>query len=289
MFICKMTSFVLTFALVCLLDPAVALRSQENLNVLVPNNDVNLQTKIKKLLNDDEVDREDFSENEIEKLSAIKNPKIDKFLGRKANTENKVFDDKNKNIEQNMIDYEPSLLRELSVDNVTSYPTEFSVTPTVPSLFTSNSSSSLTTTESIFFTTRNVTFSTTANNTNGSPIYSTPAVNVSSSLPILTPSSPMPTHNSSTTRQYFPSPPESSLLISTTTEASTTYKPIYNDLQPDECILGKPDKKILWADDEGSLNNNFIETNYGRDVRKADLSRKLITENRTSHEYNVSF
>lgn len=96
-----------TLLAVCLLDPTRAERLRENSNVLVPSNDVNLHDKIKKLLNGDEVDPEDFSENEIQSLSEMKIPKIEKLRNnRNLPAGNKVFDDKNKNIEENQIDHD---------------------------------------------------------------------------------------------------------------------------------------------------------------------------------------
>lgn len=75
----------------------------ENQNVLVPNNDVNINEKLKTLINgESEADYEDFVENNIseQKLS----PKIVKLISKNLLKFNKVNDDVNKNIEENKID-----------------------------------------------------------------------------------------------------------------------------------------------------------------------------------------
>lgn len=87
------------------IDPSVSVRLRENSNTLVPSNDVNLHDKIKTLLNGEEIDPEDFSDNEIESLSKAHNVEIEKL--RHKNLEKvvtMVFDDKNKNIEDNLVD-----------------------------------------------------------------------------------------------------------------------------------------------------------------------------------------
>lgn len=87
------------------IDPSLASRLRENSNVLVPSNDASLHEKIKTLLNgDEEIDPEDFSDNEIESLS---NFEIEKLRLKKLDkVVTKVFDDKNKNIEENLLDRE---------------------------------------------------------------------------------------------------------------------------------------------------------------------------------------
>lgn len=98
-------------------DLSTAVRLRESSNVLVPTNDVNLHEKIKKLLSGDEVDREDFSDNEIERLSNLKISALEKLRVRSQKGSNKVFDDVNKNIEENQIDRDVSISSELdSID-----------------------------------------------------------------------------------------------------------------------------------------------------------------------------
>lgn len=107
--------------LVCLLEPSSAVRLRENSNVLVPSNDENLHVKVKKLLNGDEVDPEDFSDNEIQRLSEIKFPKVEMLRNhRNSQTANKVFDDKNKNNEANQIDHDSDELLSTFSDDVIS-------------------------------------------------------------------------------------------------------------------------------------------------------------------------
>lgn len=101
-----MNIVIVTVGLMFLFGSVNAVHERENSNVLVPNNDVNFQAKIKKLLSDDEVDPEDFSDNEIESLKTVKNKKIEKLLTRTLEKENKVNDEKNKNKQENEIDHE---------------------------------------------------------------------------------------------------------------------------------------------------------------------------------------
>lgn len=87
------------------IDPSMTARLRENSNTLVPSNDVNLHEKIKTLYFGEEIDPEDFSDNDIESLSKANNVEIEKL--RHKNLEKVVtivFDDKNKNIEENLVD-----------------------------------------------------------------------------------------------------------------------------------------------------------------------------------------
>lgn len=99
----------LTFKLSLLLGlinlPEVyVIKSQnENQNVLVPNNDVNFNAKLKTLINgDSDGDYEDFVENNISEQ--ISSPKIVKLFSKNLLKFNKVNDDVNKNIDENKID-----------------------------------------------------------------------------------------------------------------------------------------------------------------------------------------
>lgn len=99
--------FVLTLVVSLLkIDPSMATRLRENSNVLVPSNDESLHEKIKTLLNgDEEIDPEDFSDNEIESLSKANNAEIEKLRHKNLDkVVTKVFDDKNKNIEENLLE-----------------------------------------------------------------------------------------------------------------------------------------------------------------------------------------
>ena len=99
------------------LPEVLVMKSQnENQNVLVPNNDVNFNAKLKTLINgDSEADYEDFIENNIsEKISS---PKIVKLFNKNSLKFNKVNDDVNKNNDENKLDVEDN--RSDDDDNVT--------------------------------------------------------------------------------------------------------------------------------------------------------------------------
>lgn len=99
------------------LPEVFVMKSQnENQNVLVPNNDVNFNAKLKTFINgDSEADYEDFVENNIsEKISS---PKIVKLFNKNLLKFNKVNDDVNKNNDENKIDVEDN--RSDDDDNVT--------------------------------------------------------------------------------------------------------------------------------------------------------------------------
>lgn len=91
--------FILT--LVFTFDLSVASGLRENLNVLVPNNDVNLHAKIKTLLSGDEVDPEDFSDSEKESLAQMKDPDIEK-LRHKEMKAKLIEKEENNELEQEM-------------------------------------------------------------------------------------------------------------------------------------------------------------------------------------------
>lgn len=88
------------------LPQVFVMKSQnENQNVLVPNNDVNFNAKLKTFINgDSEADYEDFVDNNIsEKISS---PKIVKLFNKNLLKFNRVNDDVNKNNDENKIDVE---------------------------------------------------------------------------------------------------------------------------------------------------------------------------------------
>jgi len=115
----------LTLAACCLLGLAMAMRSRENSNVLVPSNDVNFYAKVKKLMNDNEADPEDFSDNEIANLGELYNPKVEKVLHLNLRNDNQVNDDQNKNNEENRIEVnETSTFMGDLLENVDLFPTE---------------------------------------------------------------------------------------------------------------------------------------------------------------------
>ena len=99
------------------LPEVFVMKSQnENQNVLVPNNDVNFNEKLKTLINgDSEADYEDLIENNISEN--ITSPKIVKLFSKNLLKFNKINDDVNKNIEVNKIDMEENG----SEDNVTDF------------------------------------------------------------------------------------------------------------------------------------------------------------------------
>lgn len=101
---------------VCLFDLSVASRLRENFNVLVPNNDVNLHAKIKTLLSD-ELDPEDFSDSEIERLNEIRDPDAVKLQQKSMKNDELDDDENNSNSLDNQLDHEvmvPSLKAAIS-------------------------------------------------------------------------------------------------------------------------------------------------------------------------------
>lgn len=203
--------FILTLV-VCLLDLSVAARLRDNLNVLVPNNDVNLHAKIKTLLNGDEVDPEDFSDNEIESLSEMKNPKIEKLHKKNIQNANKIFDDVNKNIEENLIDREdvvPSVeVAEISDDLNSTLPST-EMQPTSPGLTTH--------------------LPTTTNMTTSYPTtYQPTELSTTSTLPGSSSISPNSTNTTSTS--FIGT---STTNLPTTTNTSTLYPATSNPTYPD--------------------------------------------------------
>lgn len=110
-------NIIFKLILLCLFDPSGAERLRENSNVLVPNNDVNLHAKLKTMLIGIDVDPEDFSKNEIASLSELSNSNIEKLRHKRVDSirdSNVVFEYKNKNIEENQIDYETEVPEEVS-------------------------------------------------------------------------------------------------------------------------------------------------------------------------------
>lgn len=313
-----MNIFVVLTLILCLpLRQAVRLR--ENLNVLVPNNDVNFHAQIKKLLNDDDVDPKDLNDNEIESLSALNSHKASKLLSKSSN---KVFDDKNKNIEENQIDRELSENSRLGSASLESTTKIYASSPTVPAYLSTPNFSipewASTTNPRNFSTPWSTTSSnnTFPSNTTTTEWATTSSIN--STEPTWTPTllpdynatmpeSTWPTSNHSfstqsadnittpvsqftsnepantTLHMTFPpsttdnastsSLPSSSETIthpSTPTEmASTTTSRdgIYDDLQSDECLLGKAD--LEWVDDQGKLTPNFNNLSDSRDLSSA--------------------
>jgi hypothetical protein len=281
-----MNIIILTLVVWCLFDPTEA-RSRENSNVLVPNNDVNFQAKIKNLLNDDEVDRDDFSENEIESFNAIKNPKIEKLFAKKMEKENKVFDDINKNNEENKIDrdvkvisnvpsstdvirnstevYEPSVaFQNLSTSDDDSTPSTF---------FPINDGRTETETKSTSSPIANITILSVVPIDNGADWSTRNNRNVFTT-PVYTEFSQSVNNNSSSSPQMTTSTSITTDKSFSTATSMITSTPIYDDFQADECILGKAERNLLWVDNEGNILRNFITANHGF-VKVADLSRQF--------------
>jgi hypothetical protein len=311
-----------TFGVACLLVAVTAVHTRENSNVLVPNKDVNFQAKIKKFLNDEEVDREDFSENEIESLKMMKSRKVDKLLTKALEKENVVFDDVNRNIEENKIDrVEKEVTRERDLDDVRTSTTEgylttepsylttesmysttnfstpsipMAITPTMP-VTPSNSTVNDTTTETwtvptVIPTTPNNTFGST---TPGTPEATTPNITTwETTTGEGWSSSPSPpTIQTNPTNPTTPNPPTA---ITTTFEPpSSTSDPIYDDLQTNECLLGSTERNLKWADSKGNLSLDFITKNFGS-VRIANLAEFFLVNDyedfvRSSRLFHVSF
>lgn len=287
-----MNIIALTIVVLCLFGQAFAVHTRENSNVLVPNNDVNFQAKIKKLLSDEEVDREDFSDNEIESLNSIKNVKIEKMIAKNLEKGNKIFDENSQKSEENQIDrseskndkHRPDQLKN-SVTPPQGYETSthdlnysslsepiVNFTPTI----NGNTTESLITTN--FWTTPNSSFIPTTHSfyTSNSPTRNSSFTSELSTTPITrSPTAPNTSSESSTNSTEFPSTPESETVTSTVTifpPPSTTYQPIYDDLQPDECILGNAERHLLWVDVDGNLSLSYINENYGF-VRVSDLTK----------------
>lgn len=103
------------------LPEVYVIKSQnENQNVLVPNNDVNFNAKLKTLINgDSDGDYEDFVENNISEQ--ISSPKIVKLFSKNLLKTNKVNDDVNKNIDENKIDLEDHGSDDDDNDSVTDF------------------------------------------------------------------------------------------------------------------------------------------------------------------------
>ena len=285
-----MNIIALTFVVLCLFDQAVSVHTRENSNVLVPNNDVNFQAKIKNLLSDEEVDREDFSDNEIESLNSIKNLKIEKIFSKNLEKGGKILDENYQRSEENRIgqsetkDDQGRLGQLKNLDNRSVTPPQSYETSTHDLNHESSSETLMLTTSIIngstseswittsFWTTPNSSFipktpeKTTLNSTRSQSTINTTNSPSPSSSPGLTTTSVVFSTNATRSIPDLPS------TVTIFTPTSTTYQPIYDDLQPDECILGNAERHLLWVDVDGNLSLSYINENYGF-VRVSDLSR----------------
>lgn len=287
--------FVLPLVL-CLFDLSVIARLRENLNVLVPNNDVNLHAKIKTLLNGDEVDPEDFSDNEIESLNALKTQKIEILRSKSIIKTNKIFDDVNKNIESNQIDRDelsPNAELVRISDDLRSSQTKFSGAPTNPSnnntepvgsSLTPSPTLPMNSTLTSTFATLSFTGPTMPNSTHpSSPHFSTDqtpsgtTVNHTTPWPITDPSPTLPhTRNDSSTPSWDSTPitPTLTWIRPTEPQENSTRPPIIVDnFNIDECLLGKAERYLPWLTETGGLNTAFILSQFEENVRMVDASR----------------
>ena len=269
---------------VCLFDPSLAMRLRENSNVLVPNNDVNIHAKVKTLLSDDKSDSKDLSENEIEMLSEVKNPKNEKLRHKIIESANKVFDDKNKNVEENQIDRDQTEVIE-SYMNVSDSSTQPLLSPTVNVTSSTAGSTALpvnaTTSVGIPFTTEPLTWTST-----------TPDSNLTSPVRSETPTAFETTlifkDNTTTSSFVKPTIPVSTTELPPTLSTMTTDEPTYDDLKHDECLLGKPERNLKWVTADGCLNDNNIKLEFGF-VKISDLSRKFrFADFKNSSDHIVS-
>lgn len=288
---------------VCLLDLTVAVRLRENLNVLVPNNDVNFNEKIKTLLSSgDEIDNDDFSDNEIENLREIENSKVDKLRKQNQQISNRVYDDKNRNIEENQIEREslidmeanfttpftPSLpnnettfTTSLPINETISFPPSPPINGTTPTYLNyttlpESSEPSFNLTAPVNATTP--TFNTTESLSNETYHPSTIPVTSNYSATTLTESTQPSNITSWTTDPYNSTINETTEFNSTeintteipmtvpTSPTSTTEEPIFDDLQSDECLLGKAERHMKWVGIDGRLAFDVIETSKGLDL-----------------------
>lgn len=278
--------FALTLVVCLPLHQAVRLR--ENLNVLVPNNDVNLHAEIKKLLNGDEVDPKDLSDNEIESLNEIRSHKVNKLFN-KSSKKNFSDNDENDDVAENQEERDLSRLNAASLNQNQTTSTIAATTPFNYSTSTTTSyeyettstynwnSTKVTPTYPSTWSNENVTTpQLTTPNLNNLTSPSTPTMpvngtemteNVTTSLSFAT---TVPNYNSSTS--HFLNITSSVTEQATEMTTSTTSETIYDDLQPDECLLGKAERRLEWVDSQGKLFINFIISKHGY-VNFKDLSR----------------
>lgn len=280
---------------VCLLDLTVAVRLRENLNVLVPNNDVNLQEKIKTLLSGDEIDAEDFSDNEIESLSEMDHSKVDKLRKQNQQIANRVFDDKNRNIEENQLERDDSYTASNVSESSTLYSTTseyfettfnnstVTETSTVPAL----NNSSETTAEAIL----NETYIPTTLIYQSSIVETTSEVSKSNSTETASTSVFNSTINA--TPEIISAAPTSFDAPTTVeiTTTSTTEEPIYDDLQSDECLLGKAERHLKWVDVEGRLQVADLAADLSQTFNEYQdyeyFQSNVLSDNSSQSKYTV--
>lgn len=239
-----------------------AMRSRDNFNVLVPNNDVNFHAKIKTLLNsDDAADPEDFTDNDIANLSQLRNSKIEKVLHKNTEELNKVHDDKNKNIEENEIDKDPQILNEYDITATigivgTAKTPVNNVTQTLPSRTTSLYNGAA----------LNVSYPDT---TTPHPRFTNPFQWTTSNF-VRQENEASPTSVTNETTSVRTNGPITSVILPQTTPDEIYFE----DLKPDECILGNADRYLKWVDNEGRLVENYIR-DYDAVVKFNDHSYKF--------------
>lgn len=270
---------------VCLFDlTVVAARLRENLNVLVPTNDVNLHAKIKTYLSGDEqVDPEDFSDTEIETLSEMNDPDIVKlrqkstkhaFEETPTSSEKSVREDSNHLKDPHVIlpmqaysdpsdafrppiiDVNDSLVELVGSQN----------TPTPSTHMPSPPSSGFPSFPMINSTTENWN-----NVTLPQPTINTTVISTTPKWE--TGNQTDPFYNTTIQGVTDPMIPDTPEVI------PTTISPDLGESNSYECLLGRAGRYLPWLNDEGGLNVNYIISEFGY-VNYLDLSRKFgnITE-----------
>jgi hypothetical protein len=247
-------------------DLSASAWSNENVNVLVPDNDVNLHDKVKKLFTA-EAEPEDFTENEIARLDDLKISKIRKFRKKSVESANVVNDN-----EDNQID------RDVSISRESDESLAFGFTPPDSETFDDGSDESAISQDKSDEWTSTYEHENTSKQTETRGTSTTPEERTSNATTYLTPltvsvdSSTTSASISTTVHQTSTSTPTSS---SSSAPESTTADPDYDDLQSDECLSGKSDGIRTWIDDGGHLNDTVISVIFG--AKSLDLT-KLIND-----------
>lgn len=279
----------------CLAD---AVRLRENLNVLVPNNDVNLHAEIKKLLNGDEVDPKDLSDNEIESLNGIRSHKVNKLFN-KSSKKTVSKDGENDDVAENQTERDLNRLNAASLNqNQTTYgnttfnattPSNFSTTPNewetastrswndTPTYPSTSSNGNPTTPQWTTPNFNDTTYPATNVSTTFTPTAAVNGTETTRNVTTSLASTPtIPIYNTTTvgTTPHSSSIPSAVTEQATEMTTSTTSETIYDDLQPDECLLGKAERRLEWVDSQGKLLTNFIISKHGY-VNFKDLSRSF--------------
>lgn len=75
-----------------------------------------------------------------------------------------------------------------------------------------------------------------------------------------------------------------------TSSSTTTEETIFDDLQSDECLLGKAERHLKWVDVEGKINFELLQNSGFENAVAADLSKKFIgyQEYEAFEKYNLT-